>query len=181
TASLRGEGIPVFTLGVGTVNGGAVPADSSEAPEKFHRDHIGRIAISKLDEGDLRAAAKLTGGADARASRLDDRRALRVALGTVQARTLANRRFIERADRFQWPLALAVFALLADLGLGARARRRTQPSLRAAAPARAVAAALMPLLVLLGNGCARGALDARKGRQLDEAGGDRGPAQAPDP
>ncbi|HET9725476.1 MAG TPA: VWA domain-containing protein [Gemmatimonadales bacterium] len=180
TAALRGEGIPVFTLGVGTVNGGAVPADSSEAPEKFHRDHIGRIAVSKLDEAELRAVAKLTGGVYARASRVDDRKALRLALSTVQARTLGNRQFTERADRFQWPLALAVAALLADLAIGARERRRRRHATRAPVRTRAMAAALVPLLVLLGNGCARGTLDARKGRQLYQAGDYRGAAQALD-
>jgi Ca-activated chloride channel family protein len=179
TASLRGEGIPVFTLGVGTANGGAVPADSSEAPEKFHRDHIGRIAISKLDESDLRAVAKLTGGVYARAALFDDRRALRVALGRVEARTLANRQFTERAYRFQWPLAAAVAALLADLAIGARARRR-RPVVRSPARTGAIAAALVPLLLVLGNACARGTLDARKGQRLYEAGDFRGSAQALD-
>jgi Ca-activated chloride channel family protein len=179
TASLRGDGIPVFTLGVGTANGGAVPADSSEAPEKFHRDHIGRIAISKLDESDLRAVAKLTGGVYARAARVDDRRALRVALGRVEARTLANRQFTERADRFQWPLAAAVAALLADLAIGARARRR-RPVVQSPARTGAIAAALVPLLLVLGNACARGTLDARKGQRLYEAGDFRGSAQALD-
>jgi Ca-activated chloride channel homolog len=179
TASLRSEGIPVFTLGVGTANGGAVPADSAEAPEKFHRDHIGRIAISKLDEGDLRAIARVTGGLYARASRVDDRRALRLGLGRVQGRTLANRQFTERADRFQWPLALAVAVLLADLAIGGLSRRR-RSGLHSPVPARAIAAALVPLLVLLGNGCARGSLDARKGQRLYDAGDYGGSAQALD-
>ncbi len=128
TTSLRAEGIPVFALGVGTPGGGPVPADSSEAPEKFHRDHIGRIAISKLEEHDLRTAAKLTGGAYARADRAADRTSLRDTLAKVRSRTLSARKSAERADRFQWPLALAVAALLGDLalaGLAARRRRRT--------------------------------------------------------
>jgi Ca-activated chloride channel family protein len=180
TASLRGEGIPVFTLGVGTANGGAVPADSSEAPEKFHRDHIGRIAISKLDEAELRGVAKLTGGVYARASRVDDRRALRAALGRIQSRTLGNRQFTERADRFQWPLAVAVAAMLAELAIGGLDRRRRRVVTRAPARSRAIAAACVPLLILLGNGCARGSLDARKGQRLYEAGDYRASAQALD-
>src|SRR6185295_10527267 len=63
TASLRQEGIPVFALGVGTAAGGPVPADSSEAPEKFHRDHIGQIVVSRLEEGDLQRSARTSGGA----------------------------------------------------------------------------------------------------------------------
>jgi Ca-activated chloride channel homolog len=125
TKSLRAEGIPVFALGVGTTGGGPVPADSSEAPEKFHRDHIGRIAISKLEEQDLRTVAKLTGGAYARADRAADRASLRATLAKVRSRMLSARKSAERADRFQWPLALALAVMLGDLALvGIAGRRR---------------------------------------------------------
>ncbi|MGH7513655.1 MAG: VWA domain-containing protein [Gemmatimonadales bacterium] len=180
TASLRGERIPVFVLGVGTAGGGAVPADSSEAPEKFHRDHIGRIAISRLDETELRALAKLTGGAYGRATRAADRRALRTALAKVESRTLSVRQATERADRFQWPLTLAVVALLSDLAVGAGDRRRRRVATPVPARTRAIAAALVPLLVLLGDGCARGSLDAQKGERLYAAGDYAGSAKALD-
>ena len=131
TKSLRAEGIPVFALGVGTTGGGPVPADSSEAPEKFHRDHIGRIAISKLEESDLRAVAKLTGGAYARADRAADRTNLRATLAKVRSRMLSAQKSAERADRFQWPLALAVAALLGDLALAWVAGRRRRGAMGA--------------------------------------------------
>ncbi len=176
TASLRGEGIPVFALGVGTSGGGPVPADSSEAPEKFHRDHIGRVAISRLEENELRTAAKLTGGAYARAARADDRKALREALAEVRTRTLSTQQVTEHADRFQWPLALAVIALLGEMWLAARVRRRRTP-VPVRARAHAVAAVLLPLLLLLNGGCARGSLDARKGERLYASGDFAGSAK----
>ena len=156
-------GIPVFALGVGTTGGGPVPADSSEAPEKYHRDHIGRVAVSRLDEADLRQIARLTSGAYARADRAQDVRALRTALAKVRSRPLSSQKSSERADRFQWPLALGVLALLGDLGFAASAGRRRAATARAST-ARAIAASLLPLLFLGGFGCARGSLDARKGR-----------------
>ncbi len=167
TEGLRGEGIPVFALGVGTTRGGPVPADSSEAPEKWHRDYIGRIATSRLDEASLRKTAALTGGAYARADRPDDVRALRTALARVRTRTLASEQTRERADRFQWPLALAAVALLADLALAAGARRRMAVRRRIPVGARAAAAVV---LLFLAGGCTRGALDARKGERLYDAG-----------
>jgi Ca-activated chloride channel family protein len=192
TRSLRAEGIPVFALGVGTTGGGPVPADSSEAPEKFHRDHIGRIAISRLEENDLRSAAKLTGGAYARADRAEDRRALRTALAKVKSRTLSARKSAERADRFQWPLALAVAALLGDLALAAWASRRrptasgrrvdvvggkhgdgdtpTAGARRAVGSSAARVASLLALLAAASGACSRGSLDARKGERLYSAG-----------
>ena len=204
TKSLRAEGIPVFALGVGTTGGGPVPADSSEAPEKFHRDHIGRIAISKLEQNDLRTVAKLTGGAYARADRAADRRALRATLAKVRSRMLSAGKSAERADRFQWPLALAVAALLGDLalaGLAARRRRRVMgqgavsrgsASMRAGsagpgasrggAPSsigRTVASLLM-LLFVASAACSRGSLDARKGERLYASGDFAGSAKALD-
>jgi len=178
TAGLRGEGIPVFAIGVGTTGGGPVPADSSEAPEKYHRDHIGRIAISRLEENDLRQIARRTGGAYARANRAEDRKALRAALANVRSRSLSAQSSRERADRFQWPLALAVAALLGDLALASGVRRRRA----APAPAvvRAVAASLLPLLFLAGSGCARGSIDARKGERLYASGDFAASAQALD-
>ena len=178
TAGLRAEGIPVFTVGVGTTGGGPVPADSSEAPEKFHRDHIGRVAISRLDENELRQVAKLTGGAYARTDRAADRKSLQAALAGVRSRPLSGQKSKERADRFQWPLGLAVAALLGDLALARTARRRgAVPPARAAA--RAVAASLLPL-IFLGSGCSRGLLDARKGDRLYASGDFAASAQALD-
>jgi Ca-activated chloride channel homolog len=192
TKSLRAEGIPVFALGVGTTGGGPVPADSSEAPEKFHRDHIGRIAISKLEEHDLRAVAKLTGGAYARADRGPDRTSLRAALATVRSRPLSAQKSAERADRYQWPLGLAVAALLGDLGLAGVAGRRRRGTMarkavsRGSAPigratssiSRTVASVL--LFFVASAGCSRGSLDARKGERLYASGDFAGSAKALD-
>lgn len=186
TTGLRTAGIPVFALGVGTTGGGPVPADSSEAPEKFHRDHIGRVAMSRLEENELRQVAKLTGGAYARADRADERARLGAALARVSSRTLSARKSAERADRFQWPLALGVMALLGDAALaalGARRRRGQagEPGVTAAARPRAATAAmlLLPLLGLIA-GCSRGSLDARKGERLYASGDFAASAQALD-
>jgi Ca-activated chloride channel family protein len=195
TKSLCAEGIPVFTLGVGTTGGGPVPADSSEAPEKFHRDHIGRVAISKLEEQDLRTVAKLTGGAYARADRAADRASLRATLAKVRSRMLSARKSPERADRFQWPLALAVAVMLGDLALAGIAGRRRRGAMgaqsRGSLSMRAgsertlssigrTAASLMMLLVAGSAGCSRGSLDARKGERLYAAGDFAGSAKALD-
>jgi Ca-activated chloride channel homolog len=175
TKSLRAEGIPVFALGVGTTTGAPVPADSLEAPERFHRDHIGRIAISKLEEHDLRTVAKLTGGAYARADRAADRTRLRAALAKVHSRMLSAQKSAERADRFQWPLALAVAALLGDLALAGLAGRRTRGTI-----GRMAVASLSMLLLVTSAGCSRGSLDARKGERLYASGDFAGSAKALD-
>jgi Ca-activated chloride channel family protein len=122
-ASVRRLAIPVFTIGVGTSAGGPVPADSSEAPERFHRDHVGRIAISRLQEEDLRHVAAATGGVFARWDRPVDLRQLTAALGKVQVRTLSSQKSKERADRFHWPVGLAVILLGIEAFPGRKGRR----------------------------------------------------------
>ena len=122
-ARLRRGRIPVFSIGVGSAEGAPVPADSSEAPEKWHRDHIGRIVESRLDEGDLRRAARETNGLYVRWSP-DAPRGLGAELAKSEKRTVPTRGSAERADRFQWPLGLAMAAFALDPLLGLMGRRR---------------------------------------------------------
>jgi len=157
--ALRGEELPVFAIGVGSARGGPVPADSSEAPEPYHRDHIGRVIVSRLEEGDLRRVADASGGRFARWDRPDELRALIAALGQVKARTLAARQSAERADRYQWPLGLMVLLLIVAEGLAAPGgvvilsrRRRGGKTAGASAPSPAAqgdSSALVGGIVLL--------------------------------
>ncbi|HUF35432.1 MAG TPA: VWA domain-containing protein [Gemmatimonadales bacterium] len=124
---VRLAGIPVFVLGVGTPAGGPMPADSAAAPDPYHRDHIGRVVVSRLAEEDLRRVAAVTGGRYARWDRVEEVRGLREGIAAIETRTLATREARQRADRFQWPLAVAVGLLLAEMGMG---RRRQDPSVR---------------------------------------------------
>ena len=123
-AELRKAEIPVFGIGIGTAQGGPIPADSTELPDRFHRDHIGRIAISRLEEGEMRHAAEATGRTFARWDNREERARLSEAMRKLKAGLLSTKKSPERADRFQWPLALAVIALLADLALATVRRRR---------------------------------------------------------
>jgi Ca-activated chloride channel homolog len=150
---LRQAGIPVITIGVGTEAGAPVPADSSEAPEKWHRDHIGRIVQSKLEEGELRRAALETGGEYLRwAPGLGAQLASRIA--KLEKRTMASRTSPERADRFQWPLLLAILILGTEPLLARRRRLASKVS-----PALLAASALIV-------GCSPGMLSERRGERL---------------
>jgi Ca-activated chloride channel family protein len=174
-AKVRRLAIPVFTIGVGTSAGAPVPADSSEAPERFHRDHIGRIAISRLQEEDLRHLAAATGGAFARWDRPLDLRQLTASLGKVQVRTLSSQKSREGADRFQWPLGAAVLLLGLESWMGRTGRGRTRRTgqtrrtRRSGAEARPVATlGSTPLLLLLTLIACSG--DAGEGDRLYQAG-----------
>jgi Ca-activated chloride channel family protein len=122
---LRLAGVPVFAVGIGTGEGAPIPADSSEAPEKWHRDHIGRIVQSRLEEGDLRRAANETDGVYLRWTP-GAGAGLRAELGRLEKRTMSSRTSPERADRFQWPLGLAILMLAVEPIM--RVKRRSSPS-----------------------------------------------------
>ena len=122
---LRQARIPVLAVGVGTSAGAPIPADSSEAPDQWHRDHIGRVVLSRLEEGDLRRAARETGGnyyrwSPAAARELSD------ALSRLDRRTIASADAMEGVDRFQWPLGLAI-GLLVLIPLAGKRGPRTRP------------------------------------------------------
>jgi Ca-activated chloride channel family protein len=120
---LRLAGVPVFAVGIGTSEGAPIPADSSEAPERWHRDHIGRIVQSRLEEGDLRRAASETNGVYLRWTP-GAGGGLSAALGKLEKRTMSSRTSPERADRFQWPLGLAILLLAMEPMVVIKRRRQ---------------------------------------------------------
>ncbi|HET6797971.1 MAG TPA: VWA domain-containing protein [Gemmatimonadales bacterium] len=120
---LRRAKVPVFSIGVGSTQGAPVPADSSEAPEKWHRDHIGRVVISRLEEGDLRRAARETNGVYGRWTPAGVEPLAR-ELAHMDKRIISSQESLERIDRFQWPLGLAVLALFGGPLIGVLGRRK---------------------------------------------------------
>jgi Ca-activated chloride channel homolog len=178
-SALRSEELPVFAIGVGSAQGGPVPADTADGSGPYHRDNIGRVVVSRLEEGDLRRVAESSGGVFARWDRPEEMRALVTALGQVRVRTLAARKSSERADRYQWPLGLMVLLLglaeilpLVTLRRGSALRRRGAERGRSAAvgsapsPAaqgdRAWAASSLAIVVLTALSCS----PAHRGERL---------------
>jgi Ca-activated chloride channel homolog len=155
---LRTMKVPVFALGVGTETGAPVPADSTQSTEQWHRDHIGRIVHSRLEEGEMRRAALETGGSYLRwepgvGARLGSE------LANLEKRTLGSRTSSERADRFQWPLSLAILMLGVEPLLGRRRKLSRLPNVT-------VALAAASLL----SSCVPGWWQSRSGERLYSAG-----------
>lgn len=138
-----GEGVRVFTIGIGTPEGEPIPLkDASGAMSGYKKDKSGRAVVSRLGEKDLAAIAERTGGAYFRstpgASEATEI-AKRVAGGaSTEEAAGATRRY---KDRFMVPLALAFLLLLLEWIL-------PEASAAPAAP-RPAAAALGALLLLL--------------------------------
>jgi len=191
--------IPIFAVGIGTLEGAQVPADSGAAEGPWHLDDIGRPVVSRLAEEDLRKLAQVSNGAYAR---WDDSRGLEEmtrAISNLEARILGTQGATEPNERYQWPLLVAVLALLADLLFhvprsafpvsGGQAVRRSgaqKPDGRTGGPTRnaergtrnpptawppARLTALIAAGTLIGSlSCNGGRADLVRGQQLYEAG-----------
>lgn len=188
--------IPIFAVGIGTLDGAQVPSDSGAPEGPWHLDGIGRPVISRLAESDLQKLGQVSNGAY---TRWDDAKGLEQmthAIANLDARILNSQGSTEPNERYQWPLLVAVVCLLAELFLGSARRqdgktakiwanpRRDGPTSTVAHPVRPSLATrfvaalppgrLAPILVattLAGLlSCNGGRADLVKGQQLYEAG-----------
>jgi Ca-activated chloride channel family protein len=165
-AQLRYAGVRVFTVGVGTPEGGALPAppgvvavagspaagppggspaagdpaagdpaagaslpatDSRAAPAPtYRRNESGAVVISRLREPTLERIAAETGGSYVRYAGGPEIERIAADLSRLEKRQVSSRSMSRLAERFQWPLALALL-LLAGETLLAERRRAPKP------------------------------------------------------
>lgn len=120
---LEEDDVVVHTLGVGTVAGAPVPLPGEPGRggrRAFKTDEDGEVVISQLGAASLEAVARATGGLYLPVPRLGvDLGPLLSDVEALQQGTLGIDTVEIREERFQWPLGLAVLALLGHLALGA--------------------------------------------------------------
>ena len=151
---LRSDGVAILALGLGTDAGAPVPDVRRGRVVGTRRDRTtGRAAVTTYQEGALRDLADggvIRVGARPAAPRVN------AELDDLDRAVVAQDEFAASAERFQWPLALALLLLLAERVVALR---------RAPALAGALALALVSL-----SGCGD-ALDAlRPGEREGRAG-----------
>jgi len=117
--TLADAGVIVHTIGVGTLDGAPVPlAGAAGADGEVKRRADGSKVVSSLDEPVLEEIARSTGGVYLRAT--DGGRNLRplvASIGAMETHPVETSTVDTRSERFQWPLALAVTALLLYLAV----------------------------------------------------------------
>jgi Ca-activated chloride channel family protein len=133
---LTSRKIPVFTVGVGTAEGGPIPVKDDYGNQQYHRDANGKIVQTKLQEPSLQELAQQTGGEYFRLEetpRLAEVLQERLQRVNSDASTVTNR---EPLERYQWPLAAGLILLVAAQMLG---DRRERPAVLARSGARRTA------------------------------------------
>ncbi|MEO7796841.1 MAG: VWA domain-containing protein, partial [Opitutaceae bacterium] len=109
---LKKKGIRVIGLGVGTSSGAMIPDGSGG----FIKDDRGAVVLSKLESGTLQELATATGGAYRDASAWVDLAALlKQTVEAGQKGQFVEKNTVRLVERFQWPLALGLWCLLASL------------------------------------------------------------------
>lgn len=122
--------VRVFTVGVGTADGALIPVRTRGRLE-YVQDATGNPVRSRLDEGRLRAVAEATGGfyLHLDTGRAEMQRIARDGLGKMTEQDIDARLSRRPIERYQWPLAAGLAALMVSMLIGER--RRIRPALAA--------------------------------------------------
>ena len=129
---LKKKGIRVLGLGVGTDAGAMIP----DGAGNFVKDDRGAVVLSKLESATLRELAGATDGAYRDASSwLDLATLLQATVEAGQKGKFVEKNTVRLVERFQWPLAFALWCLLVSFYYEFPVRPRPRAiALRAADP-----------------------------------------------
>ena len=125
-----GAGLRIFTVGVGTPNGELLRVTDESGETSYIKDEQGNVVKSRLNETLLQQIASATGGFYLPLRGADAMETLyQKGLAPLPKSDLSSRLIRRYHERFQWPLALAIAALMAETLLPERKRAPRSPAL----------------------------------------------------
>jgi Ca-activated chloride channel family protein len=124
----RDGGVIIYTVGIGTPEGKPIPVrDEKGDIVEYRKDSGGQIVVSRLDERSLAQIAVSAGGRYFRASASENELdAIYDEISKQEKKELESRLFQNFEDRYQYPLALAIAFLVAELWMSERRIRRSR-------------------------------------------------------
>ena len=112
------KGIRIFTIGVGTLEGGPIPIKENGVLQYYKRDQNNEQVITRLSEETLKEIAKTANGEYIDGSNtkvvVDQVKAI---LNGMDKKEFKAKQFTDFKDQFQWFLAGALFLLVLDVFL----------------------------------------------------------------
>src|SRR5438552_3172492 len=119
-------GVKIFTVGVGTAQGSLIPVEG-KGEGGFVKDAKGQVVKSKLDENRLREIAQATGGMylHLESGPQTMRQLYTEGLSKLKTAEIDARLSSRPIERYEWPLAGAIVALIASLFINDRKRAQT--------------------------------------------------------
>jgi len=164
------EGVRIFTVGVGTLQGSLIPIAGEDGGTAFVKDSSGQVVKSKLDEKRLREIAQATGGfyLHLEAGPRTMHQLYAEGPAKMQASEIDARLSRRPIERYEWPLAGAITALAMSILIGERKRARAPSRLRQWTKVAAPATALVLLATRQAYATAPG-LDAYRDGKFNDA------------
>jgi Ca-activated chloride channel family protein len=119
-------GVKIFTVGIGSAGGELIPIEEDDQ-KAYLKDREGKLVQTHLNESTLQQIALITGGAYVHPAggRLGLVELYRDKIESMEKKELEEGQKKVYENRFQWPLALALFLLCFEVLLGERKRERT--------------------------------------------------------
>ena len=121
------EGIIIYTVGIGSIEGVPIPENPSEVSKGFKKDKDGEVVISKLDEVTLEKIALETNGkyyrATPREAELDK---IYEAVYGMEKKELASLQFTQFEDRFQYFLIIALVLIVFEFIVSDRIKTKKE-------------------------------------------------------
>lgn len=110
------EGIRVYTIGVGTVQGGPIPEKISGITNSYKKDINGDVVITRLDENTLQEIASKGNGKYLLGNQTEKTlKAVKDILDKADKKEFESKQLADFKDQFQWFLAAAIFLLFLDI------------------------------------------------------------------
>jgi len=118
-----GEGIRIFTVGIGSPEGSLIPIRLDDGRSDFVRDSAGKPVTSKLDDSRLKEIASATGGFFTLIGPDAAREIFQKGIEPMELSETGVFSARQPIERYQWPLAAAMVCLAISLLPGDRRRR----------------------------------------------------------
>ncbi|MBA3649961.1 MAG: VWA domain-containing protein [Chthoniobacterales bacterium] len=169
TAKAAAEaGVRIFAIGVGTPGGSLIPIQSDNGGTAFVKDAKGEVVKSKLDETRLREVAQ---AADGFYLHLENgprtmQQLVTDGLGKMKVADINARLSRKPIERYEWPLAAAIFLFALALLINDRQRKTGGTG---AVPSAAVPAAVILLFFVRQAGAASAGLELYQQQKFPEA------------
>ncbi len=110
------KGIRIFTIGIGTLEGGPIPIKENGVLQYYKRDQNNEQVITRLGEETLREIAQNANGEyidGTNTKTVVDK--VKAILGGMDKKEFEAKQFTDFKDQFQWFLAGALFLLVLDV------------------------------------------------------------------
>jgi Ca-activated chloride channel family protein len=141
------DGLKIFTIGIGTAAGDLIRVTDANGNSDYVRDEQGNVVKSHLNENLLQQIAGATGGFYLPLRGADTMDTLYERGLEPLPKSESSEKLIRRYhERFQWPLAIAILFLLAEMFLPERKKSKVQGP-RSKVQTTAIAALILFLLL----------------------------------